>query len=101
MPTLSESILHILRVKEAGELNNRYIHGPRTPQEVRKLGYHFCQLAWHAWPFPNARQAAHKARIVERHMSKPQGWIELVPARRNAQGILVVITAEPSPPAES
>lgn len=71
---------YIIRVKEApGEtLSGRYIHGPSTPAEVKQRGYHFGAEREKAWPFPTEKQAANKARIVERHMSMPAGWMEVL-----------------------
>ena len=72
--------IYIIRVKKApGEsLAGRYIHGPSTPAEVKRLGYHFGTEAEKAWPFPSEKQAVLKARIVERHMSQPVGWMEVL-----------------------
>lgn len=44
--------------------------GPRTPQEVKKFGYGFRHADAYYWRFPNEKQAAHKASIVNKHM----GW---------------------------
>lgn len=70
---------YIIQVKETGALEGRYIEGPCGPREVKRSGYRFGQDRAKAWPFPSKKQAAHKARIVERHMSMPPGWMEVIP----------------------
>lgn len=71
----------IIRVKPApGEsLSGRYIHGPKTPAQVKRDGYWFGPEREGAWPFPTEAQARNKARIVERHMSQTPGWMEVLP----------------------
>lgn len=80
---------YIIRVKIAsGEtLAGRYIEGPSTPAQVKSLGYRFGQDRAKAWPFPSIAQAANKARIVERHMSMPPGWMEVLPAHDHGQAV--------------
>lgn len=79
---------YIIRVAElSGDaLSGRYIEGPRTPAEVKRDGYGFGRDRAKAWPFPNQRQAAHKARIIERHMSQPRGWIDVLPGEIDTEG---------------
>jgi hypothetical protein len=48
----------------------RYLKGPRPPAQVRRDGYGFTSDLAEAWTFPSEKQAAAKARIVDRHM----GW---------------------------
>lgn len=75
---------YIIRVKNTpGEsLSGRFIYGPSTPAQVKREGYHFGTEREKAWPFPSRKQAAQKARIVERHMSQPPGWMEVIPPER-------------------
>jgi hypothetical protein len=54
--------------------SGQYLQGPRTPAEVRKLGYGFTSDRSAAWPFATEKQAAAKLRVVDRHMG---GSLEL------------------------
>lgn len=46
------------------------LKGPRTAQDVRQYGYFFTVDPVYYWKFPNEKQAANKARIVNKHI----GW---------------------------
>jgi hypothetical protein len=48
--------------------SGQYLQSPRTPAEVRKLGYGFTSDPAGAWPFVTEKQAAAKLRVVDRHM---------------------------------
>jgi hypothetical protein len=52
----------------SGDYLRKYLAGPRTPAEVRKLGYRFTSDRGAAWPFATEKQATAKLRIVDRHM---------------------------------
>ena len=66
--------MHILSTTIQGPLigsdYRQYLHGPRTPETVKRLGYGFTLDPDKAWPFESRAKAAAKARIVTRHM----GW---------------------------
>jgi hypothetical protein len=47
----------------------QFLQGPRTRDQVKKVGYGFTNSADQAWTFPSKAQAEQKARIVCRHMS--------------------------------
>lgn len=46
------------------------LKGPRTAQDVKRTGYGFTVNPADYWKFPNEKQAANKARIVNNHI----GW---------------------------
>lgn len=46
------------------------LKNPRTAQDVKKTGYGFTVNPAEYWKFPNKKQAANKARIVNKHI----GW---------------------------
>lgn len=60
-------------------LAGKYLEGPCDAKQVKRHGYGFTVCARGAWPFRSRKQAAAKARIVERHM----GW---------GEGVLVVLS---------
>lgn len=45
-----------------------YLQGPRTPAQVRKLGYGFTTDTQEAWTFPTAVKASAKLHAVALHM---------------------------------
>lgn len=60
----------VVKTHESNLLEGEFLKGPRTPAEVKKLGYGFTKDASQAWKFATEAQAAQKARVVARHM----GW---------------------------
>lgn len=65
-------------------LTDRFIKGPRTPAYVKKWGYCFTKDKDEAWPFPSEKAAAHKARIIEKHMRWLPGVLEAKPLTGHA-----------------
>ncbi len=49
-----------------------FLQGPRTPAQVRKLGYGFTTDKQQAWTFPTAGKASAKLHAVARHMEAGQ-----------------------------
>lgn len=60
----------VVKTHESNLLEGQFLKGPRTPAEVKKLGYAFTKEESEAWTFPTEAQAAQKARVVARHI----GW---------------------------
>ena len=59
----------ITRQTEGGEFFiGKYIEGPSTPAQVKRVGYGFTADKDKAWPFPTKAQAIAKALIVAKHM---------------------------------
>lgn len=56
----------------------RYLHGPRTPADVRKLGYRLDESPVGSWPFDSEAKASHKARILVRHIGGGNAWAERI-----------------------
>lgn len=52
--------------------DGRYLQGPRTPAQVRKLGYGFTADVLHAWTFATRGDATRKLHAVARHMEAGQ-----------------------------
>lgn len=50
-------------------IDGRWLRGPRSPSDVRKLGYSFTDQPEEAWPFATAGEATRKAGVIARHMS--------------------------------
>ncbi len=74
------SMAHVIVVGYPRDrLAGMLLQGPRAPEDVRSSGYGFTRSVADAWPFASAKQAAAKARIVDKHM----GW---------GEGVLVVET---------
>ena len=69
---------HLIQVTRTA-LKDQYLQGPREPKRVRKDGYGFTADKAAAWPFETHKAAAHKARIVERHMSWEPGTLTVIP----------------------
>lgn len=59
---------HFIRTSDDG----RYLQGPRTPAQVRKLGYGFTYDIRQAWPFATPGAARGKRHAVARHMEAGQ-----------------------------
>jgi len=67
---LSQASFVVQVTAAGGRLAGQFLAGPRSPKDVRKLGYRFVPDRRQAWPFPSAKSASAKATIVDRHM----GW---------------------------
>lgn len=63
-----KTIPHLVRTTDDG----RYLQGPRTPAQVRKLGYAFTYDRRQAWPFTTLNEARRKIKAVARHMEAGQ-----------------------------
>ena len=61
---------HVLQITE-GSLLGCYLKGPRSPADVRKLGYAFTVKIAEAWPFATEGEASRKRHAVAKHMSWP------------------------------
>jgi hypothetical protein len=68
----AEGGTEVSKFRIAAEINGQtqYLHGPRTPRCVQRMGYGFTFEQPHSWPFDTEKAAANKARIVNAHM----GW---------------------------
>lgn len=64
---------------------NRFLQGPRTPQQVKKLGYGFTDIEIEMWTFPTEAKAQAKARVIDRHMSWAKGTCTVKPATVGGQ----------------
>ena len=64
---------------------HRFLQGPRTPQQVKKLGYGFTDIEIEIWTFPTEAKAQAKARVIERHMSWAKGACTVKPATQGGQ----------------
>lgn len=58
-----------------------YLKGPRSPRDVRRLGYALTNEAAEAWPFETQGKAARKAAAVARHFSWPAARVGVAPVR--------------------
>ncbi len=68
---------HLIQVT-SGSITGQYLQGPRTPQKVKRDGYGFTSDIKQAWPFSSHIAAAHKSRIVCRHMSWDPGILTII-----------------------
>lgn len=59
---------HVLQITE-GPLQSLYLRGPRSPADVRRVGYGFTKDIAEAWPFDTPGKASRKRHAVARHMS--------------------------------
>lgn len=50
-----------------------FLKGPRSPKEVKRLGYGFTNDEAQAWPFPSHKQAENKGRVLYIHMGHGSG----------------------------
>lgn len=68
--------MNVLQITE-GPLMVSYLKGPRSPADVRKLGYAFTGNAAEAWPFATQGEASRKRHAVAKHMSWPLSKLEI------------------------
>lgn len=67
---------HVLQIVE-GSLPGQFLKGPRSPADVRKLGYAFTGNAAEAWPFATQGEASRKRHAVAKHMSWPLSKLKI------------------------
>lgn len=67
---------HVLQITE-GSLLDCYLKGPRSPADVRKLGYAFTDNVAAAWPFTTEGEASRKRHAVAKHMSWPLSKLKI------------------------
>lgn len=61
--------MNVLQITE-GPTRGHYLTGPRSPADVRRLGYAFTNSIAEAWPFSTPGEASRKRHAVVKHM----GW---------------------------